>query len=205
MKNWFCILSIGFLVVVFFKTESFAHPHVFINQKIKIVFDAKGVAGFRIQWEFDDMFTTMIAGDYDINKNQLLEKNEVTTIKEKAFSYLANSNYFTFIKIDNVPFNVKFVQHFSATIINKKLIYDFFIPCHVSASFNTKRIIVATYDPTYYSAISFAEHHGAVLDEVKGDIERFETEVMIQEDKSTKIYFDMICPTALFLEFRLAK
>ncbi|MCK5098508.1 MAG: DUF1007 family protein, partial [Desulfobacteraceae bacterium] len=69
----------------------FAHPHVFISQKVNIVFDDKGLAGFNIEWEFDDMFTTMILGDYDANKNQFLEKNEVATIKEKAFSYLSSS------------------------------------------------------------------------------------------------------------------
>lgn len=67
-----------------------AHPHVFIVQSLKIVFNDKGLAGFNIRWEFDDMFSTMISDD--LNKNGVLEKTEVTSIKEKAFSYIAEFN-----------------------------------------------------------------------------------------------------------------
>lgn len=182
-----------------------AHPHVFISQKMKIVFDDKGLAGFNIEWEFDDMFTTMITEDYDTNQNQILEKNEVATIKEKAFSYLANSNYFTFIKIDSKPFTVKFVQNFFAKIENKKVIYEFFVPCHVRAGENAKQVVVAAYDPSYYSAVFFAKSDGVTLDESKGNIKRYEVKTIVKEDKSTKIYFDMINPMALFLEFKLTK
>ena len=180
-----------------------AHPHVFISQKINIVFDHKGVAGFNIEWEFDDMFTVMILDDYDVNKNQFLEKNEVATIKEKAFSYLANFSYFTFIKIENKPFDVKFVKNFFAKIKNKKLIYEFFVPCHVSAIKNIKNIIVASYDPSYYSAIFFAGKEGVALDDSQGNLKKYKVKTLVKEDKSTKIYFDMINPMALFVEFRI--
>ncbi|MCK5099032.1 MAG: DUF1007 family protein, partial [Desulfobacteraceae bacterium] len=89
-KKFFIIIMSFFLLTAIGKTVH-AHPHVFISQKIKIVFDEKGLAGFNMEWEFDDMFTSMIVGDYDVNKNQILEKNEVATIKEKAFSYLSSS------------------------------------------------------------------------------------------------------------------
>ena len=40
------------IMAVFFLTAVgkavFAHPHVFISQKINIVFDSKGLAGFNI-------------------------------------------------------------------------------------------------------------------------------------------------------------
>ena len=183
----------------------FAHPHVFISQKVNIVFDDKGLAGFNIEWEFDDMFTTMILGDYDANKNQFLEKNEVATIKEKAFSYLANFNYFTFIKIENKPFDVKFVKNFFAKINNNKLIYEFFVPCHVSAIKNIKNIIVASYDPSYYSAVFFSGKDGVTLNDSQGNLKKYKVKTLVKEDKSTKIYFDMINPMALFMEFRIRK
>ena len=205
MKKKFLIFILTLVFIALAHSIVYAHPHVFISQKMKIVFDEKGLAGFNIEWEFDDMFTTMITEDYDVNQNQILEKNEVATIKEKAFSYLANSNYFTFIKIDNKPFTVKFVQNFFAKIKNKKVIYEFFVPCHVSAGKNAKQVIVAAYDPSYYSAIFFAKSDGVSLDESKGNLKRFEAKTIVKEDKSTKIYFDMINPMALFLEFKLTK
>ncbi|MCK5312904.1 MAG: DUF1007 family protein [Desulfobacteraceae bacterium] len=202
MRNKFLIIIMGILLLTAIGKTAHAHPHVFISQKIEIVFDEKGLAGFNMEWEFDDMFTSMILGDYDVNKNQILEKNEVATIKEKAFSYLSNSNYFTFIKIEGRTFDVKFVQNFYAKIRNKKLIYEFFVPCHVSAVKNVKHINVATYDPSYYSAIFFSQQDSVRLNSSQGDLKRFDVKTIVKEDKSTKIYFDMISPMALFLEFK---
>jgi len=176
-----------------------SHPHVFIVQRIRIVFDDNGLAGFKIQWNFDDMFASMIAGDYDKNQNGTLEENEIKLIKKEAFSYLANYNYFTFIKNGKKPFTIKFIQNFSATLNNSKLRYEFFVPFHVTAANNFKKITVAVYDPSYYTAIFFSEKNPASLD----NSESFEVKTTIKEDKSTSIYFDMINPWALFLNFRI--
>ncbi len=199
-KIW---VIIGFSILT--AVSAFAHPHTFINQKIRICSDDKGISGFNIHWEFDEMFSSMIIGDYDVNRNQILEKNEVAVIKDKAFSYLSNFHYFIHIKIDNKPFDVNFVKGFAAKIKNKILIYEFFVPCHVSAGNTFKQIIVATYDPSYYSAIFFSKQGGAGLDKTGYRSDKYEVKFSVKEDKSTKIYFDTINPMALFLEFKIKK
>lgn len=196
------ILIVAFICFVFlavFSNTSFSHPHVFMNQQITSVFDDMGLAGFKIRWEFGDMFSTMITDDYDKNKNGFLEEEEAAVVKEEAFSYISEYNYFIFIKIDGKPFEVKFIKDFSAIINNGELIYSFFVPCHVTAISKFKQIIVVTYDPTYYSAILFKKKDPAVLE----NNELFEVKATVKEDMSTSIYFDMVNPWALFLDFRL--
>ncbi|MBC2715188.1 MAG: DUF1007 family protein [Desulfobacteraceae bacterium] len=195
------ILIVSFICLVLltvFSNTSFSHPHVFMTQQIISVFDDKGLAGFKIRWEFGDMFSSMIAADYDRNQNGFLEKDEVAVVKDEAFSYISEYNYFIFVKIDGKPFEVKFIKDFSAILDNGELIYTFFVPCHVRAISNFKQIIVATYDPSYYSAILFKKKDPAVLE----NNELFEVKAAIREDKSTSIYFDMVNPWALFLDFR---
>jgi ABC-type uncharacterized transport system substrate-binding protein len=34
-------------------SDVIAHPHVFIVQRLKIVFDDQGLAGFGVEWQFD--------------------------------------------------------------------------------------------------------------------------------------------------------
>ncbi|MBW1836985.1 MAG: DUF1007 family protein, partial [Deltaproteobacteria bacterium] len=108
-------------------------------------------------------------------------------------------DYFTFVKINDKSFKVKWIKDFTATLNNGKLSYQFFIPCHVRANKNFKEIVIATYDPTYYSAIFFAGEHPASIE--NGD--KFEIQSSIKEDNSTSIYFGTINPWALFLKFRL--
>ena len=175
-----------------------AHPHVFIVQRLTVVFDDKGLAGIKVRWKFDDMFASMIAADHDQNKNGRLEAGEVSTIKEKAFAYIAEFNYFSFIKVADKPFQVKYIKDFNAVLDNKKLVYEFFIPCHVTATGQAKEVSMAAYDPSYYSAIFFAKYDPVAL---TGD-EAYEVKTAIREDPDTKIYFDMVHPWTLFMEFR---
>jgi len=196
LKTITIISAIPTISLIIFCSAALSHPHVFISQRLKIVFDDQGLAGFSIHWTFDDMFAIMIAGDYDINKNEVLEKNEVALIKKEAFSYLSNQNYFTFVKIGEKPFDVKFIQNFSAELHNKKLIYKFFIPCHITATSNLKHVRIASYDPSYYSAVFFA-NDAVSLD----NSESFNVRTAIKEDKSTLIYYGQINPWALFLDF----
>jgi ABC-type uncharacterized transport system substrate-binding protein len=177
---------------------AYAHPHVFIIQRLNVVFDQKGLAGIKVRWIFDDMFASMISEDHDINRNGKFEANEIQTVKEKAFSYISEHSYFTFIKIDNRPFHVKFIRDFKAILENKKLVYEFLIPCHVTATNHAKKVTVASYDPSYYTAIFFPQKTPVSLTTADG----FDVKTALKEDPDTKIYFDMIHPWALFLEFR---
>ena len=192
-----CWVILGVLVLPLAVVK--AHPHVFIVQRLTLVFDEKGLAGVKVRWKFDDMFASMIAEDHDANGNGQLEPEEVQSVKENAFAYIKTQNYFTFIKIDNRPFEVKFVTDFNAVLDDKRLVYEFFIPCHVTAIDANKKISVTTYDPSYYSAIYFAEKTPVSLEAA----DAFDVNTAIREDAETSIYYDMVHPWALYLEFRL--
>lgn len=181
-----------------FSHTAFSHPHTFMTQQITSIFDDKGLEGFRVSWEFDDMFAAMIATDYDANQNGLLEADEVAQVKAEAFSYISEFNYFVFIRIDEKPFDVKFIKDFNAILSAGKLTYTFFIPCHVTAISNYKQAILTTYDPSYYSAILFKQKEPAMLE----NTDRFDVKTLVKEDKATSIYYDMVNPWALFLDFR---
>jgi len=178
--------------------QSHAHPHAFILQRLTILFDEKGMTGVRVWWKFDDMFASMIIEEHDKNRNGKFEPREIQSIKDSAFEQIAQHNYFTFIKIDGSLFNVQFIRDFKAVLKNQRLVYEFTVPCHVAAAAQPKKISVGCYDPTYYAAIFFAKNNPVTI--IKGD--SFDLQTAIREDPDTLIYFDMIHPWVLFLEFR---
>jgi ABC-type uncharacterized transport system substrate-binding protein len=200
-KSLRTLMMVGITLLFFWGLPlpaALAHPHVFIVQRLNLVFDDKGLAGIKVQWILDDMFAAMITEDFDQNRNGKLEPEEVALVEEKAFSYISEYNYFIFIKVENAPLDVKSVRDFNATLENKVLIYEFFIPCRVAATSRFKKVSVASYDPSYYTAIFFAENGPASL--TAG--EAFEVKTAIREDPDTKIYYDMVHPWTLFLDFR---
>ena len=176
----------------------YTHPHVFIAQFTRVVFDEKGLAGIKVKWVFDQMFSTLILEDFDPDGNRVLDPEEVKTIKEKAFSYIAPHNYYIHIKIDGRPFAVKFIKDFNASVIQDRLMYEFFIPCHVTALETPKQIIISPYDPAYYSTIYFPD--GPYLGFENAD--HFEVTSKTDIDRSTLIFYETVNPYALFLTFK---
>jgi len=192
------IFSVIFLFVI--PPLTFSHPHIFIVNRLTVVFDDEGLAGIRVKWIFDEMFSSMISVDYDQNHNGHFEESEIKTIHKEAFSYLVNYDYFCFIKIDGKSFKVKYVRDFSASLNNnKKLIYEFLIPCHVKAIPTFKELTIALYDPSYYTAVFFADNKPLSL---KND-SKFEIKSSIAQNLKETYYYGMINPWELMLKFRL--
>jgi len=177
-----------------------AHPHVFITQCIDIIFDNKGMTDIKVYWSFDEMFSSMIIGDYDKNNNKKLESDEIINIKNGAFNNLKNFNYFSFLNINDIKTKVQEVNNFSARINkNKRLVYEFLVPCKVAAGKKFHKISFATYDSTYYTALIFTKNQPIEL--INSD--PFEVKTNISEDKSTSIFYNTVHPWTLFIDFRL--
>jgi ABC-type uncharacterized transport system substrate-binding protein len=178
---------------------AFAHPHTFIEERVKFEFDDKGLAGIRMIWTFDDMFSTMVAGDFDRNKNQALEPEEVADVKKGMFDNLVNCGYYTFVKIDAKLFDVKYVRDFNAQLNKGILTYEFLIPCHVTATAQPKVVTLTSYDPDYYCALFFAEDTPTLI---SGDT-TVEVSATVGKDMETSYYFGMLNPWQQRVSFRL--
>jgi len=196
LSLFFIFTAIGLLV---FPYAAYSHPHVFVTNKIILVFDDQGFSGIRVNWGFDEFFSSMISCDYDKNRNKKLEKSEIATIKKEAFSYLANFDYFSFVKIDRKPFKVKWVTDFSAALSDGKLSYEFFIPCHVQASPTYREVIISQHDATYYSAVFFGKNNPVRIEAGPN----FETSFKIAENLKESYYYGMVHPIEVILKFRL--
>ena len=175
------------------------HPHVFIAQQTHVVFNEKGMAGIKIRWTFDEMFSAMILEEFDPDNNMVLDKEEVQTIKEKAFAYIAPHSYYIHIKIEGKPFPVKFIKDFNALVRQGQLIYEFLIPCHVTAIRTPKKIMISPYDPEYYSAVYFPESRHLTFE----NSDSFEITSETDIDRSTLFFHETVNPYAIFLTFRL--
>jgi len=130
---------------------------MFIDCKLTLEFDNKGLACLQHTWHFDRMSSSMILSDFDKDGNGNLDKKEVASLKKAMFDNLKKQNYFTYIGIDNQRFEVKHIQGFNAKITDKKLIYEFTVPCRVNATDSYKKVRISLFDPTYYSQVKLSK------------------------------------------------
>jgi ABC-type nickel/cobalt efflux system permease component RcnA/ABC-type uncharacterized transport system substrate-binding protein len=134
----------------------FAHPHVFIDCSITVVFDDHGLAGFHNHWVLDRMFSgnmlSSFAPGYDPDQLSLTP-DDVKSIKKGAFDSLVKHNYFQHIHIQNKEKSDVVAQDFNAQVTTKGLVYDFFIPCYLAAEQNTSSVKMSVYDDSFYTSI----------------------------------------------------
>jgi ABC-type uncharacterized transport system substrate-binding protein len=68
----------------------------------------------------------------------------------------------------------------------------------VTATGQPKKVTVGSYDPSCYTAIYFTQKKPISLSEA----DNYDIKTSLKEDPDTTIYYDMIHPWPLFMEFR---
>lgn len=139
------------IVIMVLASVVLAHPHTFITTRLGVEFEQENIKGVWINWEFDEMFSTTVLEDVDLNRNNKIDKNEVDLVYKDAFSNLENYGYFFYIRKGKNRTTAKKVEQFSAWNNNGKLIYKFFIPINNSDN----ELIFSIFDPTFFCAVTY--------------------------------------------------
>lgn len=195
-RKWLIILVLAFMAVLS-GSGAWAHPHVFVYTSVNVVFDEKGLAGFQLRWRFDEMFSSTILLDFDRNGNKSFEPPEIEKLKADAFANLCHFNYFTHIKINGRNFKVQFVKDFSAAIEKDRLVYQFFVPCHVSALDTFKKVQLSVYDHTFYCSVFWVNNPVAYQNHALYAVEH-----RIARNKAEAYYYGQIYPDEITLRFK---
>jgi nickel/cobalt exporter len=182
----FTITALAVLVPIDVK----AHPHCFILNSVRFVFDPDGLAQIRIDWQFDEFFTGQILADCDKDSDWKLDDEEKACVKLHYFDNLVQHNFFTFIRINGRLIETSKAEHLKIALIENKLMYQFTVPCRVSGAPGDKDVRVAIYDPTFYCAMNFPDQL-PVLVENEGDLDY---SVRVYENKNEAYYYDQIHP-----------
>lgn len=145
-------------------TDAQAHPHVFIDHSVTVLFDSRDIAGLRLSWTFDEMYSSMLRSDNVKSKGDRLSPDDVKSLKENAFSNLASFNYFLALSINDQPIKIEKVTDFDASLRGKKLNYTFTVPINTAAPREVNKMEVVVFDPEYYVEFTLSHAHPLTLE-----------------------------------------
>lgn len=92
------------LLLIFSLINIYSHPHAFTDVKFTIVSDKNGLTGIEAYWVMDDMFTSQVLYECDLNRNNVFDENEQDIVYVGFFENLVYYNYFTYINYQNEMF-----------------------------------------------------------------------------------------------------
>jgi ABC-type uncharacterized transport system substrate-binding protein len=128
--------------------EACAHPHVFIDDAMTVIFGDRDIVGLRMSWTFDEMYSSMIRTDYV--RGKAATPAEVKTIEKENFLNLANYGFFLDLTVNGQAIKVKEVKDFDARFQGNKVVFEFTVPLRTAERRDPNVIEARVFDPEYY-------------------------------------------------------
>lgn len=172
----------------------FAHPHIFIETDITVVFAPKKIEKLEVKLSFDKIFSADLRQNFDANNNGIFEQSEITNIEQNAFANLVNYNYLVHIQDNGKSVKLESVEGFTAKIENGVVNYYFTAEVNIPAGKSAKKVKISSYDHTYYMDVGIKVKHTQFK-----NTPNFKYTWTSIDDRSQAYYYEQIYPKTLIL------
>lgn len=143
---------------------AFAHPHVWTDMTIEILFDATGkVTGLHQTWLFDDYYTAYAVEGMDLNGDSNPDPDKLNEIMQVNLGHLKEYGYFTEARYKDKTLKLKPITDKSTRMLDKRLEMSFTTPFEKPVSSSGNNFSYAIFDPTYYVDMLHAETENPVI------------------------------------------
>jgi len=176
-----------------------AHPHVFIANRMTVVFDGGVLAGIEFSWTFDQMFTAMILHDFKPGADGSFSPQTGGAIKSNDFDNLENYHYFLAFFVGQQPVKKIRIQQFLPSVADgSRLVYSFFVPLNLQVSAADRTLRVTVYDDSYY--VAFDVMHTADV-QVQGN-DAVAVDLSVEKTKVKPQWPGQYMPDQLVIRYR---
>ena len=127
-----------------------AHPHVFADVSLKVVYDKAGFCGIKNHWVYDEVYSAAMAASADQDNNGKFSASENSKLEKDILGPIAKSNYYNYVQAGSVFLKVKRIKNFKASLEKGKLVLDFETEFSQPAESDWTMLVVVVADPSNY-------------------------------------------------------
>jgi ABC-type uncharacterized transport system substrate-binding protein len=140
-----------------------AHPHVFVDAHLEIVFDRSGrVTALRHIWQFDRDFSQMATLNLDRNNDGKLTQDELDPLAQINMDSLKEYDYFTYLLAGGRKLAFAPPQEYFLNFHAERLTLYYTLPLKTPQAIYSGKFEV--YDPEYFVAFTFDPKTAVKLD-----------------------------------------
>lgn len=172
-EEWFNLMKVNnvrlyavlFLIYAMFggAESASAHPHVIIDGREEIVFDAQtNIIGIRSNWTFDKGFSAFATIGMDKDGDGKLSREELAPLAEINVTSLVEYEYFTHISIGGKDITFKPPVDYYATEEKGRITLHFTLPLTSPVKVTDKTDLII-FDPEYFIAFKFNEKSSSLI------------------------------------------
>ena len=114
-----------------------AHPHVFTDVKLKVVYDKAGFCGIKNHWVYDDVYSAAMAASADQDNDGKFSASENSKLQEAILGPIEKNNYYNYVQA-------------GSSFLKVRLALDFVAEFSKPAEADWTMLVVVVADPTNY-------------------------------------------------------
>jgi ABC-type uncharacterized transport system substrate-binding protein len=133
---------------------AFAHPHVFVDATIKVVFDPGGFSSIKNHWVFDELYSMAMMSSGDKDENGTITEDENAWFCNTILEPLKGANYYNYVLFETSFLKVQKLKNFKATFKNNRLILDFETVFSAPVQADYSMLVLAVADPSNYIQVT---------------------------------------------------
>ena len=135
-----------------------AHPHVWIEMRSDVVFDANGlISGINLTWTFDDGYKQAALDGLDTNGDGDYSQAELADMTKENMIALKDYNYFLRPKLGAGDVPIGEVAEYGQIFSNGKLKLYFTVPLKTPLDPRQGDFYYRIYDPEFFIGMDFAK------------------------------------------------
>ena len=168
MRSKFFLLFFGLCASV-----AMAHPHVFVDATVKVLFNEKGLSGVQNHWVYDEVYSAATIASVDKDGDGNLSASESEMLKTVVLSEAAKSNYFNYIQSGSEFLKAGKFLSFKASVKNRRLVLDFVLEFVVPVASDYTMLVLVVADPSNYVQVTADMENADVSAPGNIDVEYF--------------------------------
>ena len=147
--------ALAVLAALLVPAPALAHPHVFADARLEIETSADGhIIELRNVWRFDEVFSSSVVMDFDMNSDMQLDADELAQIGDMVTQSLADFDYYTNVTVNGKDVGTSLPETIKVDYQDGQLLMFFALVPETSMQLKGK-IAVGVFDPTMYAALDF--------------------------------------------------
>ena len=140
-----------------------AHPHVWADVKVRVLFDDKGqVRALHQYWLFDDYYSAFVLSGADMNGDGKPDQAALDEVLAENMKNLKEYDYFSRTWSGDVRVRTGVPGELATGVKGNRLEMSFVLPLAEPVAANDLPFRYAIFDPTYYIEMVHAESEDAV-------------------------------------------
>jgi ABC-type uncharacterized transport system substrate-binding protein len=151
-------LLLALLTILIFPRAAFAHPHVFIDNRVVFMFAGDKIIALTESWTFDEIFSDQLLQGFDADGNGSFDQAESKAVAAGTLPNLKKFRYFNYIWVDGKDLGPIDPVDFTASAgKNRKVTFVFSVKLPHPVDPRTQHLKVEINDREYYVEVDLAE------------------------------------------------